>query len=255
MKWILILEKDERAYRYLERILTRLGYRPYRASNISQGLHFMAESMPDALICGELASGSDPLAFCKLIKQDPATKNIPALLLTPDKDTNLKIEAHKAGYAEVVYRPLSIRSLFEKLELCLSSNRRSHIRAPMSFPVDIFNRHNKQTLETCNFGEGGMYLHTQDPAPKRTDLDIQFKLPGFDTLLYLRGKVVHACSHHSDENPAGMGIQFTHLTGSLIVMLCIYMENFLAMTTPLVTTQGRLWCAEHGDVRPGDQIG
>jgi DNA-binding response OmpR family regulator len=255
MKWVLVVETEENEYRYLERIISRLGYRPYRAVTARQGHHFIAESIPDALVCGEHLPDSDPNSFCGRIKKDPQTAGIPALLTTSNKDFIFRNQARRSGFADVVHRPLSIRNFYQKLELCLSNSRRTHIRAPMCFPVDIFNKNERCTLETYNFGEGGMYLQTEDPISRKTSIDLQFKLPGFDTLLYLKGKVVHTSHNDTDEVPAGIGIQFTNLAGSLEAMLCIYMENFLAMTTPLVTTQGRLWCAENGDVRPGYSIG
>ena len=251
MKWILVIETDENEYLYFERIISRLGYRPYRAVTARQGYAYTVESLPDVLICAEHLPDEDKYSFLNLINRDPQTANIPVLLATTNRDFGFKMEARRSGFTDVIYRPLSIRKFCEKLEQCFSRSRRTHIRAPMCFPVEVLSKHGSRTLETFNFGEEGVYLQTNDPVTKKTHLNIQFKLPGFDTLLHLKGKVVHTSHSDSEEAPAGMGIQFTNLSGSLKAMLCIYMENFLAMTTPLVTTQGRLWCAEHGDMRPG----
>jgi uncharacterized protein (TIGR02266 family) len=247
MKWVLIVETDNAEYRYLERIISRLGYRPYRAVGTSEGLHFLSESIPNLLICGDRLSNDSPVRFCKRIRHNTVTADLPALLVTSNKDTAFRNKAIKSGFFELVYRPLSIRNFFEKLELCLSNNRRSNIRAPMSFPVDISHKNEDLTLRTHNFGEGGMYIQTEEPMPGKTKVELQFKLPGFDTLINLSGRVVHTSNRNTEEIPAGMGIQFTNLAGSLRAMLSIYMENFLAMTTPLVSPQGRELQAKHDD--------
>ena len=119
MKWVLIVEPAEYEYRYLERIISRLGYRPYRAGSGREGLHYLSESLPNALICGEKLPDIDPVSFCTQIKSEPLTAHLPALLATSNQDSTLRSRATSAGFADVVYRPLSIRNFFQLARLII----------------------------------------------------------------------------------------------------------------------------------------
>ncbi len=82
-------------------------------------------------------------------------------------------------------------------------------------------------MMTHNFGEGGMYLPTTDPLPGKTEVDVEFKLPGLRNDFSFRSQVVHAQNRDTDEVPAGMGLRFLNMKPAIETVFGIYMENFL----------------------------
>jgi uncharacterized protein (TIGR02266 family) len=233
MKWVLVIESSEVDRDYLERIIDRLGYKLYSAGTGEEAIHLMNQSLPDTLIMGERIADYDPMDLGRLIKEDRILSSPPMLLLTSNSDNIQEQKARKAGFSEVVQRPMSIRKFFTSLEMCLSTNRRLCIRAPMTFPVLVKKGMEKLSMMTHNFGEGGLYIPTTDPLPGKTEVDLEFKLPGLRNEFSFRGEVVHTKDRDTDEVPAGMGLRFLDLKPAIQTVLSIYMENFLVKKVPM----------------------
>ena len=227
MKWVLVIESSEVDREYIAKIIDRLGYKLFSARSGEEAMHFMNQSLPDTLIMGERIPDYDPIDLALKIKEDRILSSPPMLLMTSNPDHLFHEKARQAGFSEIVQRPMSIRKFFTSLELCLSSNRRLCIRAPMSFPVLVKQGLHKLSMMTYNFGEGGMYLPTTDPLPGKTEVDVEFNLPGLRNDFSFRSKVVHAQNRDTDEVPAGMGLQFLNMKPAIETVFGIYMENFL----------------------------
>jgi uncharacterized protein (TIGR02266 family) len=227
MKWVLVVESSEIDREYLSRIIGRLGYKLFSAKSGEEALHFMNQSLPNTLIMGERIPDYEPMELGRTIKEDRILSSPPMLLMTSNPDQFFHEKARQAGFNEIVTRPMSIRKFFTSLEMCLSSNRRLCIRAPMSFPVLVKRGIEKLSMMTHNFGEGGMYIPTADPFPGKTEVDLEFKLPGLRNDFNFRSQVVHAQERDTDEVPAGMGLQFLNMKPAIETVLGIYMENFL----------------------------
>ena len=227
MKWVLVVESSEIDREYLARIIGRLGYKLFSAKSGEEALHFMNQSLPNTLIMGERIPDYDPMELGRTIKEDRILSNPPMLLMTSNPDQFFHEKARQAGFNEIVTRPMSIRKFFTSLEMCLTNNRRLCIRAPMSFPVLVKRGIEKLSMMTHNFGEGGMYIPTADPFPGKTEVDLEFKLPGLRNDFSFRSQVAHAQERDTDEVPAGMGLQFLDMRPAIETVLGIYMENFL----------------------------
>jgi CheY-like chemotaxis protein len=234
MKWVLVIEPVEPDRAYLERIITRLGYQLYSAVSGDQALYYMNQSLPSAIILGEQLPDYDPLDFGRHIKEDAILSNPPMLLMSSNTDPQFKNDALQAGFADIVKRPMSIRNFFTKLEMCLSNNRRLCIRAPMELPVALTHGPREYSFKTHNFGERGMYIPTTDPFPRKSDVGVQFNLPGLRTLFNFKGEIVHTLDRDTDEVPAGMGLKFLDISPAIDAVLGIYMENYLAKRIPVV---------------------
>ena len=233
MKWVLVIEPSEVDRTYLERIITRLGYQIFAAKSGKEALHFMSQSLPNTIIVGEHLPDYDPLDLCRHMKEDLILSCPPMLLMSSNTNDQYKADAKKAGFADIVQRPMSIRNFFTKLEMCLSNNRRLCIRAPMEVPVQLFHAGEKSDMLSHNIGEGGLYLSTRDPLPRKSQAGLHFNLPGLRTLFKFNGLVVHTQNHDTDEIPAGMGLRFLDLSPAIDAVLGIYMENFLAQKIPM----------------------
>ena len=61
-----------------------------------------------------------------------------------------------------------------------------------------------------NINEGGIFVETDAPHAIGTAVDLQFKLPGNDDPIRVKGVVVHLSTGTAGE-PSGMGIEFAEL--------------------------------------------
>ena len=63
-----------------------------------------------------------------------------------------------------------------------------------------------------NINEGGIFVETATPHPLGTLVDLQFKLPGSDEPIRIKGTVVRLSDGEGGELP-GLGIEFENLDG------------------------------------------
>ncbi len=231
MKWVLIIEPSDNDYNYLNRVITRLGYRSFRAVTAEEGIHFLGGSIPDAILCGDSFPDKDTLEFGRILKSDPMSAGTPLLMASSNTKKLFRRQALKAGFTEVISNTRSIREFFEKVEMCLSDSRRQMIRVPLSIPVMAEYKDQRVPFTTHNFGEGGLFLPTPDPITPRSVMGLEFTLPGIRNLFHLDGEVVYTLFRSTKTCPPGMGIRFLEVTQALKTLLGVYMENYLTEAT------------------------
>lgn len=231
MKWVLIIEPSDFEFNYLDRVITRLGFNTYRARNAEEGVHFLAESIPDAIIFGDTLPDRNPLDLCRDLKEDPMTTSTPMLMASSRTGSLFRYKAMRAGFSEIIDRPLSIHDFFLKLEKSMFDRGRQFIRVPMSIPVTVEYQDRKFPYVTHTVGEGGLYLPTPDPMFKRTAMGLEFTLPGINNLFNLEGEVVYTLERSTEDCPPGMGIKFVEVAEALKTLLRVYMQNYLTRAT------------------------
>ncbi|MCH7867712.1 MAG: TIGR02266 family protein [Myxococcales bacterium] len=64
---------------------------------------------------------------------------------------------------------------------------------------------------TRDINEGGLFIETEKPRPTGTEVSLRFNLPGNVAPMQTVGRVVWVRSA-TDQEPAGMGIEFDELT-------------------------------------------
>lgn len=91
-------------------------------------------------------------------------------------------------------------------------DRRKSQRADLVVRVDY------QTVDELfsdfarNINERGIFVETEMPHPLGTGVDLQFRLPGSDEPVRVKGSVVHI-SDGEDGGAPGLGIEFENLDG------------------------------------------
>lgn len=63
---------------------------------------------------------------------------------------------------------------------------------------------------TSDVNEGGLFIETESPQPPGTAVVLQFRIPGSDQPIKVRGRVVWTSQERPSEVP-GMGIEFEDL--------------------------------------------
>lgn len=233
MKNILIIEPFEFDREYLSRIIFRLGYGCQNSDSAESAYEIMAGNLPDLVICGDGFPGDKEFHVCQLIKGNPVYTRIPLIMVHSDTGQATRTRAIEAGCVDIISKPIKIRPLFRCLEQILSGSRRKHIRAAMTFPVSVTLEGETFGLESTNFGEGGMYLKSDSPWDRGTQLDLQFSLPRLERNIKLPGEVVYSTSTPTQESPPGMGVMFKNLNDSYQSFLSVYMENHLTSRAPV----------------------
>ena len=83
--------------------------------------------------------------------------------------------------------------------------------------ADVIVRVDYQTVDQLfsefarNINEGGIFIETDVPEKPGSTVTLQFKLPGSDELIEVRGTVVRSEAENDASDSPGMGIEFGDL--------------------------------------------
>ena len=100
------------------KILTGLGYFDFvEASDGLMALKAIHSETPpiEIIICDWKMPNMSGLAFLKIIRSNPLTKDVPFIMVTAESEKAQIIDAIKAGVSDYIIKPFSRNDLVEKL--------------------------------------------------------------------------------------------------------------------------------------------
>jgi putative two-component system response regulator len=104
---VLIVDDLEANGNLMVRLLSRDGYRLRIARDGQEALDQIAHEQPDLILMDVLMPRLDGFEACRRIKDDPATRLIPVVLVTALADTNSRIKGLDAGADDFISKPFS----------------------------------------------------------------------------------------------------------------------------------------------------
>ena len=103
---ILIVDDEPHNRQLLEVMLKPEGFLLLSAANGEEALALVARQPPDLILLDVMLPGMDGYQVAARIKSDPATSNIPVIMLTALDDRNARILALSAGADEFLTKPV-----------------------------------------------------------------------------------------------------------------------------------------------------
>jgi DNA-binding response OmpR family regulator len=104
-------------------VLTREGFETFVASDSESALAQAQRAMPDLILLNQNISGIDGLETCRRLKADPATREIPVILMTARSEGADRIECFAAGAADYVVKPLRHDEVLVRVRMQLGLRR------------------------------------------------------------------------------------------------------------------------------------
>ncbi len=104
---VLVVDDLEANGRLMERLLSRDGYRLRIAHDGQAALDAIAADHPDVVLMDVLMPRLDGFEACRRIKDNPATRLIPVVLVTALADTNSRIKGLEVGADDFISKPFS----------------------------------------------------------------------------------------------------------------------------------------------------
>ncbi len=121
MKKILIVDDEEKVRKLVEVTLSIGELEILQASSGKEGLMKAREAMPDIILLDVMMPGRlDGIEVCRLLKKDPATKNIYIIMLTAKGQQADKKKGFAAGADEYFVKPFSPMNLMDKIDKILT---------------------------------------------------------------------------------------------------------------------------------------
>ena len=112
MKKVLIVDDDPAILDALKIMLELEGYEIETALS-GEPLYNMKDNYPDLILLDIWLSGQDGRSICIYLKNNPATKHIPVIMISASRDVDKS--AKSAGADDYICKPFEMNDLLEKV--------------------------------------------------------------------------------------------------------------------------------------------
>jgi CheY-like chemotaxis protein len=120
---ILVVDDNESATHMMARMLSGLGYEVMTALDGLHALEQIAERHPDCILLDVMMPRMSGLEVLTRLKHDPATTEIPVIMLTAKSQDEDMLTGYKKGAEYYITKPCTSRDLVYGIRLVLGQHR------------------------------------------------------------------------------------------------------------------------------------
>ena len=118
---ILIVEDNENNRILVRDVLQSRGYRTEETDNAEEGLRLARTSQPALILMDIQLPGMNGMDALRLLRADPATREIPAMAVTASAMTHDRQKIMAAGFDAYQTKPLNVREFVEAVRAVLAA--------------------------------------------------------------------------------------------------------------------------------------
>jgi len=120
---ILIIEDEPDIRKTIDYNLTKETFTVLQAGSLKEGEAHIESHKVDAIILDLMLPDGSGLTLCRDLKSDPATKNIPIIILTAKADEVDRVVGFELGADDYVTKPFSVRELILRVKAILKRKK------------------------------------------------------------------------------------------------------------------------------------
>jgi CheY-like chemotaxis protein len=120
---VLVIDDQPFFITMLRNVLEQQGYQVLAAGSGPLGLAEARKQAPDVILLDIEMPGMDGFQVCQTLKQDPALKSIPVIILTGTEDRKLNEKAFRAGADITALKSVPADRLINVLRLALTKGK------------------------------------------------------------------------------------------------------------------------------------
>lgn len=113
---VLIVDDISINVQILENIMQESGFETLCALSVQEALDIMKDTMPQVILSDFSMPGMNGVEFCRLLKENPRTRDIPFIFITVAGSKEEKREAFQAGAVDFILKP------YEPMEVVMRVN-------------------------------------------------------------------------------------------------------------------------------------
>ncbi|MCL6634463.1 MAG: response regulator, partial [Peptococcaceae bacterium] len=123
MPRILVVDDERNILELIRFNLEREGYQVLTAPDGVKGMELARREKPDLIVLDVMLPGVSGLEICRELHQDPATKNIPIIMLSARAGEVDRVLGLEMGADDYVIKPFSPRELVARVKARLRRSR------------------------------------------------------------------------------------------------------------------------------------
>jgi DNA-binding response OmpR family regulator len=127
VKRVVIVEDEEKLAENLANKMQSEGFSVKAVPNGEEGLEIIRGEKPDLVVLDIMLPGLDGLSICRMVRNDPATAEIPIIMLTARGTEVDKIVGLESGADDYIVKPFGLGEFLARVRAVL---RRSKSRSP-----------------------------------------------------------------------------------------------------------------------------
>jgi twitching motility two-component system response regulator PilG len=112
----MVVDDSQTVRNIMALILHRVGYRSIRVASAMEALHTLTELTPDLIFLDITLPGMDGLDVCKIIKENPRTKDVPVVMLSGNNEVFDKVMGRLAGASDYITKPFEPESILKCIQ-------------------------------------------------------------------------------------------------------------------------------------------
>ncbi|HEY3175769.1 MAG TPA: response regulator [Candidatus Polarisedimenticolia bacterium] len=188
-----LLVDDVRIFLEFERpFFERAGCVILTASTGTEALRIAREESPHIVLLDYEMPGMNGDEVCRKIKEDPATRHIPVLIVTSHREPAVLERCQRAGCTDFVTKPVTGRELLEKVVRILQMPYRVHMRTRVSMEVSVGLGSEAVSIlgYSEDISESGMRVESMEPVDTGASVGLSFTIPTSGVRVQAQGVVV-----------------------------------------------------------------
>jgi two-component system cell cycle response regulator DivK len=119
---ILIIEDNEKNRRLARDVLQFKGYKIIESENAEDGIRLAQEQHPALILMDFHLPGMNGIEALKVLRADPATKDIPAIAVTASAMTEDRKNIVLAGFDGLQTKPINVKEFLAAVEETLKKS-------------------------------------------------------------------------------------------------------------------------------------